>query len=411
MRKFFSFYNIGSKYIQVLVHLENPESGKVFERMIKEINDTENQSPIIIIPNKFNVFQLIAERHFDLYPLYKGYERQLRETKGQGLNLLFIGFGKVNQHLAFHALHIAHYITEEPITLNILDKDAERVEKEWRALAKNYEKVAKVFFHSFDVEKESLRDKTLTMKNNVTHIFVSLKDDFLDMAEGIDLVEIYEYTPIFIKMKEGRLVSEWLDNQGDSFQTIKRYPFYYEVLSSSNVLKEPLDKLAKEAHQKYQLMKFNYNVKDIDKDWSSLTEFSRESNRYQMVHNRTKIMLLGLETVPMDRENPLILSQQEYKEYITPHIDKLAEVEHKRWNAFHYLRGWQTNINFELTKPIDYEKKLHNCLVTWEELERVSLKVKGCKDCYKNYDRNNIEYLRMFYEAQHLGLVQNNRDK
>ncbi|MEA2019287.1 MAG: hypothetical protein U9N59_12635, partial [Campylobacterota bacterium] len=77
-------------------------------------------------------------------------------------------------------------------------------------------------------------------------------------------------------------------------------------------------------------------------------------------------------------------------------IVTLAKAEHNRWNAFHILNGWKKMSVDELlnrkeqgTKPFQKipEKKLHSCLVSWEELDNVS---KAMNHDYKSDDIETI---------------------
>lgn len=55
-------------------------------------------------------------------------------------------------------------------------------------------------------------------------------------------------------------------------------------------------------------------------------------------------------------------------------METLSELEHIRWNRFHYLQGWQ------YAPERDNEKKYHNCLVPYSQLSEEE----------KQKDRNNV---------------------
>ncbi len=79
---------------------------------------------------------------------------------------------------------------------------------------------------------------------------------------------------------------------------------------------------------------------------------------------------------------------------LTPDIlERVAKSEHERWNAMHFMNGWQQSPADELK---DEDKKKHPCLVGWEELEKVSSehsKIKKEKINYQDYDRQVVKDL------------------
>ncbi|UCZ52900.1 NAD-binding protein [Bacillus shivajii] len=395
MKDFFSNNQLNDDQKEILIHLEYQNSIQLFNNMV--IDDERKHMTSKLKPRIFNVYQLIAERQLECQPLYKGYEKQLRNEDESSLHLLFIGFGKVNQQIAFHALNLGHFLTKKPLEITIIDRDIDRVKKEWGFSVKNVDKVAKVRFKKVDLVSQFLSEEIHQLDKPVTHAFISLKDDFLDMIEGLQLTEQFSEVPIFVKMKDDRLVSEWLDQHQKEFKSIRRYSFFHEVLTGEYVLNEKLQRLAEEAHSNYQQRKVELNLPS-DKPWEELNSFKRESNRFQMLHNDTKLMLLGLKKVPLEKTE--FKSEKEFYIYIQPYLEDLAEVEHKRWNAFHFLRGWNALTDYKSSYTNNPDKKLHACLVSWEELTTVS-NVVGTD--YKSYDRDSIIHLYHYYYAQGYG--------
>ncbi len=87
-------------------------------------------------------------------------------------------------------------------------------------------------------------------------------------------------------------------------------------------------------------------------------------------------------------------------------LENLARTEHLRWCAFHYAEGyrpmddvtWQARAERfrageKLSIGKDPERRLHACLIPWEELDALSAKenaVTGRQVDYQNMDRENI---------------------
>jgi len=105
------------------------------------------------------------------------------------------------------------------------------------------------------------------------------------------------------------------------------------------------------------------------KDWFDLPENLKESNRQQFLHNFIKIF----------SEDYLIRERKpdEIKiiKFSKAEVERMAEMEHGRWNFERVLDGWQ----YGTIKDVD--KKINPSIVPWKELpEKV-----------KNWDRNAIK--------------------
>ncbi|WHY58635.1 hypothetical protein [Peribacillus simplex] len=381
------------KLLPILLHLEHAKTLQIYENLLLEEGGYKVKS------NNFSTSMLIAEKMLSDYPLYMGYETQLRKEDREPLHVLFIGFGKRNQHLAFHILNLGHFLTKEKMHFTILDRDIERVEKEWNFLAKRSRDLANIQFKKVDLIYQGLLNELNQIDVPITHVYLSLKDDFIDMIEGIELMEKMPNVPIFLKMKDDNKISNWLDEHIDTYKQVKRYAMLGEVLNSDYVINEELKKLAKEAHNKYLKRKEDEGKRtQWDKDWEKLNAFKQESNRYQMLHNDTKLMLLGLKSVPKQdpRHQNEILDDAGFAEYIETYTESLAIVEHERWNAFHFLRGWKvTALDNPLPKHELENLKLHKGLTPWEELS----------EDFKEFDRDSIRYLKLFYNSQGKDLI------
>lgn len=377
--------------LQVSLHLEHPKSMQVYERMLKEENDKMRSY-------SFSTSQLVAEKMLMDHPLYLGYENQLRRPDGDPLHLLFIGFGKSNQRIAFQALNLCHFLTKNKIKFTIFDRDIKKVKKEWGFLAKKANDLADIQFKSIDIAKHDIKEELAKLNASITHVFLSLQDDFLDMIEGLELIEPLPDVPVFIKMMDNHKVSNWLDTNENEYKLVKRYASQEEVLNSDYVLDKKLIEQAKKAHDNYQKQRAKQKI-EPDKDWDQLSTFKQESNRYQMLHNDTKLMLLGLKKIPKEGSAHPYRPLSNFEELIEPYKEALAETEHNRWNTFHYLRGWTTAPQDTHLSKVELENlKLHKSLVDWEELSEPT----------KDYDRDTIKYLQLYYESQEFEVVSEN---
>jgi hypothetical protein len=90
--------------------------------------------------------------------------------------------------------------------------------------------------------------------------------------------------------------------------------------------------------------------------WHELTDFLRLTNRTQAGDIGTKLNMIGCKVAPM-------VDGQETFAYQPGEIERLAEHEHIRWMKERLEHGWKYD------PKRDDAKKLHDCLVLWDQLE------------------------------------------
>ena len=189
-----------------------------------------------------------------------------------------------------------------------------------------------------------------------------------------------------------------------------------EIYSHKLLIDSPIEKLAINCKATYDSI-YNYIKKMEDEKKSydlnnyellyeteettvnnyNKNEFEKSTNRAAAVHIKNKLFLMGLKLVEYDdspteeqiNDNTKALEifnktidKSEYNKNLD--IEKLKQIEHERWNAFHYCEGWK-NTTLEETliyrNYINEEKKhkyllgkMHACLCAWEQLDKVEKK-------------------------------------
>ncbi len=117
--------------------------------------------------------------------------------------------------------------------------------------------------------------------------------------------------------------------------------------------------------------------------WEQLPEIRKISNLSAALHLVTKLKLAGLlpETIKkLKNKNRFIGLLGEER------LENLAKGEHLHWNATLFTHGWDTwtAIPGDSSGNKDEKRKLHACLVDWEELQRIENKF---GEPYREYDR------------------------
>ena len=139
--------------------------------------------------------------------------------------------------------------------------------------------------------------------------------------------------------------------------------------------------------------------------WAQCDYFSRMSCRASADFLNAFLRLAGTDRETAKRDDFALEAQV---------LENLAQTEHLRWNAFHYSMGYRPmpeDVWLERAEiyrrqkaagetPIrigkDPEKRLHACLIGWDELDALSEKenaVTGGTTDYKQSDRDNVEML------------------
>ena len=135
--------------------------------------------------------------------------------------------------------------------------------------------------------------------------------------------------------------------------------------------KDERETLAQDAHEEYRQEKRKRDVKEDPAmaSWSSLSEGLKDSNRNQVdyIGRQLRAIRLTARKLENEPEKPYELSDEQ--------VEKMAEIEHGRWNVERLLDGWT------LGEQRDHKNKISPYLVPWPELP----------DDIKKYDRDAVK--------------------
>jgi hypothetical protein len=146
--------------------------------------------------------------------------------------------------------------------------------------------------------------------------------------------------------------------------TIRAFVGYGNVKLSD----ETCDVISQGIHEAYRRNKTQPSVDPSMADWEHLPEGLKNSNRDQANHILEKLQEIGCTVKPVERGAPTPFA-------FTPwEIERLAEMEHGRWNAERLLDGWRYG------SPKDVARKISPYLVPWAKLP----------DDVKKWDRDAV---------------------
>ncbi|OGP72231.1 MAG: hypothetical protein A2Z73_05335 [Deltaproteobacteria bacterium RBG_13_60_28] len=142
------------------------------------------------------------------------------------------------------------------------------------------------------------------------------------------------------------------------------------------------EKLAQAIHKKYRVNQAGKKSPDDPamQSWEQLREDLQESNRQQAEQIPEKLQAVGYGIRPAAGGEPSKMG-------LTPEeLELLARMEHDRWLAEKTRAGWRYGV------PRDDAKKLHPCLVPWEQLPEEE----------KEKDRQAVRQIPGLLAAAHL---------
>lgn len=142
--------------------------------------------------------------------------------------------------------------------------------------------------------------------------------------------------------------------------------------------------IARGAHEAYRRNKAKARSEDESlQEWERLSETLRNSNRQQASHILEKLREIGCDVQPAAR------GPAEPFAFTGPEIERLAEMEHGRWNAERLLDGWR------FAPQRDVARKLSPHLIPWQDLP----------DDVKQWDRAAVREIPALLELVGLRIV------
>jgi hypothetical protein len=166
----------------------------------------------------------------------------------------------------------------------------------------------------------------------------------------------------------------------------------YRMEEAEELDDEMVEQLAREVHRDYvvkrtkegQTLATNPSLNDYDQLSSHLKESNRD--RAAAIPRQLRAIGWGLRRPPIGMQPALL-------ELSADELEKMAKLEHARWNWHHWLSGW-----IQKDGKRDEENKTHPYLVFWDRLPEE----------IKNYDRQSAGLVpvlvqRAGYEARKVG--------
>jgi len=308
--------------------------------------------------------------------------------------VMILGFGPVGQSALLYLIRNGQFVGSRMRAI-IIDKDMDNLRDAFLYRNPGLNLCCDMDFKKFDIQSGdffTLLNKT----DNIDYVVMALSGEKLNKQTALDVQLNYDRKNgcfPFIAIAETNRASR----EPEPDEKICVFGYWEGIYKESIVIREKTDRMAKAVNNVYKEMYGGF-------PWHELDWFTQESNRASADFIPAMLKLSGIGEKEAVEKNTLTTD--------AALAETLAKTEHLRWNAFHATMGYrpisiegmrQRFENYTGEKNtrahIDYcrrdvPRKLHSCLVTWDELDKVG-------DCYKELARlagNSKEQKRDFKE-------------
>lgn len=372
---------------KIYVHIKNKRFCDILEQSRKQ--DSSGKGATLQF---FNVSELGAKMLLTQFPpdRYSKIEPPENETR-----ILIFGFGNLGESVVVQAVKSGHYL-DGRLKVIVADEDARskgEIFNDRYPRLKDIKDVS-VEFMDVKIDDSGFFDSQRfwqQLKKRPDVVYVCLDEDSRNITCAFHLKKIPQLfdviTIVSIARDEGfalalrSRVNELLERN-----KVHIYPSIQAACTKEIVLAERLDAIARSIHglslkerskraTEYQkeletgvenfkeYMGTAKRQQQITKNesqapWVQLKEVYRDSNRQQAEHIPIKLRAIGCEMVTEAELKALGKKVQVVKDIRDPN-DKLAKMEHNRWNAERFMGGWSYGkVKGDMVSPylVDYEE-------------------------------------------------------
>ncbi len=404
--------DLDEKQNQVIyVRIEHRELSVLF---LQQVLGNSNTKFIDIIP--YSLYQNISKQLFSEHSIL-GLQRGIIETD-QVFNIILVGSSELATEIIYDLAILSNLPEQNKLTIYCIDKQADTFCTKVEKLFPGIGKIPHLTLKTVNLDADSLKFYTdsVWQAENLTNIIIATdnEDNNLDIAVNLqDTTYIKETTTtnmfktnILFAIFDNKGLGKKIDEDKDYFSNFYSFGSHASASSRDNLFNEKIDMVAKLINYDYT-EEVDFDSEALHQKWYESTSLhDRESCKAQASHIDIKLLALGLqkkaepslEVSKLLENNQKILDEnitdrnvtndmlENYTHEYFPNsfetlFDKIVRSEHDRWNAFHYLQGWQ--YNEVKNKPA----KQHDCLMPFE-----GFRTQNAKESYR-YDIYSLLYI------------------
>lgn len=368
---------LDNKHQRLFVRIENRDLSILFKQQVIQ---SKNNVDIITYSLYENMTKALFAKHTVL-----GLQPEIAKENKE-FSTIVVGSSPLAVEIVYALSMLSTLPNENRFVLYLVSPDATAFYAKLQKLFTNIDKIPHLDIRCRELSYDDIafyRDEVWDSKN-LTNVIIATEDEERNLDIAINLQD----TTYLDKSAKGTLKTKVLfalyhdlglgkeiDQNKESFANFYSFASMDEACSPENLIDEKLDLLAKLTHNDYTGSE-NIKMNSMNKNWMALSVYKKESNKTQALHIDTKLVALGLkkeksdkpfqeliktnETL-MEKRIPQEERSEQFPEKFDTFLSKLAKAEHNRWNAYHYLNGWEYDANR------DDKVKRHNCLLPLSE--------------------------------------------
>jgi hypothetical protein len=289
------------------------------------------------------------------------------------IRLIIFGFGQTGEALALQMALTGHYLNGKKPQVVVIDRMAKEIVPGFLERYPSFIDFCDLQYLALEADSPQLIQHIVKFLGNpdaLTTMVICFDDKTHNLLLGLQLENI--------KLNENETFATFS-------KTIKPYGLPSKVCSREAIFEGDLDKKARAIHAHYLTKRKSepdFGAIATDVIWEDLSQEFKDSNRKAADHIGVKIRGIGCEIVVLD-------DRREETDFSDDELEKLSELEHRRWNAERSLAGWKYGkVKNEKIRQTPY-------LVLWNELP----------ESIKDYDREAVKNIPAVLEMVGLKMV------
>lgn len=301
-------------------------------------------------------------------------------------NVLIIGFDQTGNAVLRKLIEYGQFIGSQ-FKAVIIDRRLQskkgRFENRFPGILSNYS----IEFIETEVGSTAYFNLIKQYKNVLDYIIINLGDDALNIKTAVDIQQLL----FKISDKKMKIIAQIKSN--DSYKQLFGYSQFIDIdifgrtmdiFTEDIIVRGNLEAMAKKIHEYYNSKKAVLKRKS----WYELSKTEQATNISEAEHIYINLSLAGLKIEDIKKfDNTELFENYLGKEK----MENLAKGEHLHWNSVMFTNGWdkwnldEIPVNSKTNK--DEIRKLHACMVNWDELSLVGERF---GENYYQYDYETI---------------------
>ena len=318
--------------------------------------------------------------------------------------MIIAGDGVLAEKIIYEAAKMAHLPNQNILNIYLVCQKPDALYASLKKSFPNIDAIPTLKIHQYVLDSNTLeyfQDDIWHDKSVVNAVICYDEED-----KNLEIIASLQSKTYLRQSPQNTKILFGVFNQGSITQTINKDVVNYQafipfgdaqdILTKDNVFDDQTNQIAKFVNYTYEGLIENDafspyktlgDTSLIEEKWFHETSFSdKHSSLAQAKHIKMKLKIMGLQETPSQQDRTALLKNNRavldkvfgftYEgNYPFPEsfdnnlFNKMIRMEHNRWNAYHWLNGWEYEAYLNDDKALKEQKKkmkLHNCLLPLE---------------------------------------------